>query len=129
MEAQIFSWLHEKLVVSFDDMTNLSKPLREKLGRKMQNYSVKSRNGAGFKIDGTSKFLFELYDGNLIENVLMKYHHGNSVCISSQVGCRMGCRFCASTLDGCVRNLTPSEMLDQIYIRFRKFPVRELIML
>ncbi len=58
---------------------------------------------------------FKLYDGNLIESVLMKYHHGNSVCISSQVGCKMGCRFCASTLNGCVRNLTPSEMLDQVY--------------
>jgi len=67
------------------------------------------------QIDGTSKYLFKLYDGNLIESVLMKYHHGNSVCISSQVGCRMGCRFCASTLDGMVRNLAPSEMLDQIY--------------
>lgn len=67
------------------------------------------------RIDGTRKYLFELYDGNLIESVFMKYHHGNSVCISSQVGCKMGCRFCASTLNGCVRNLSPSEMLDQIY--------------
>jgi 23S rRNA (adenine2503-C2)-methyltransferase len=67
------------------------------------------------KIDDTRKYLFELYDRNMIESVLMRYHHGNSVCISSQVGCRMGCKFCASTLDGCVRNLTASEMLDQIY--------------
>lgn len=67
------------------------------------------------KIDETSKFLFRLSDGNVIESVLMKYHHGNSVCISSQVGCRMGCRFCASTLDGLERGLKPSEMLDQIY--------------
>ena len=112
---QIFSWLHEKLVVSFDDMTNLSKPLREKLEEKCRITALKAETVQVSKIDGTSKFLFELYDGNLIESVLMKYHHGNSVCISSQVGCRMGCRFCASTLDGCVRNLTPSEMLDQIY--------------
>ena len=67
------------------------------------------------KMDGTNKFLFELYDGNVVESVLMRYKHGNSVCISSQVGCRMGCRFCASTLDGLARNLTPSEMLGQIY--------------
>ena len=67
------------------------------------------------KIDGTNKFLFCLKDGNMVESVLMKYKHGNSVCISSQVGCRMGCRFCASTLDGLVRNLTPSEILEQIY--------------
>ena len=67
------------------------------------------------QIDGTKKYLFRLYDGNLIESVFMRYHHGNSVCISSQVGCKMGCRFCASTLNGCVRNLEPSEMLDQIY--------------
>ena len=98
---QIFSWLHEKLVVSFDDMTNLSKPLREKLEEKCRITALKAETVQVSKIDGTSKFLFELYDGNLIESVLMKYHHGNSVCISSQVGCRMGCRFCASTLDGC----------------------------
>ena len=67
------------------------------------------------QIEGTKKYLFRLYDGNLIESVFMRYHHGNSVCISSQVGCKMGCRFCASTLNGCVRNLEPSEMLDQIY--------------
>ena len=112
---QIFSWLHEKLVVSFDDMTNLSKPLREKLEEKCRITALKAETVQVSKIDGTSKFLFELYDGNLIESVLMKYHHGNSVCISSQVGCRMGCRFCASTLNGKVRDLRPSEMLDQIY--------------
>ena len=112
---QIFSWLHEKLVVSFDDMTNLSKPLREKLEEKCRITALKAETVQVSKIDGTSKFLFELYDGNLIESVFMKYHHGNSVCISSQVGCKMGCRFCASTLNGCVRNLSPSEMLDQIY--------------
>lgn len=113
--AQIFQWLHQKLVTSFDEMTNLSKALREKLEKECRITALRAEAVQVSKLDQTSKYLFELYDKNLIESVLMKYHHGNSVCISSQVGCRMGCRFCASTLDGCVRNLTPSEMLDQIY--------------
>ena len=112
---QIYSWLHEKLADSFDEMTNLSKPLREKLS---EEYEIKKVEMAARQIsqeDPTEKFLFELEDGNMIESVLMKYNYGNSVCISSQVGCRMGCRFCASTIDGLERNLTPSEMLRQIY--------------
>lgn len=112
---QIYSWLHEKLVDSFDEMTNLSKALREKLD---QEYEIKKVTMAARQIsqvDPTEKFLFELEDGNMIESVLMKYNYGNSVCISSQVGCRMGCRFCASTIDGLERNLTASEMLRQIY--------------
>ena len=113
--AQIFQWLHQKLVTSFDEMTNLSKALREKLEKECRITALRAETVQVSKLDQTTKYLFELYDKNLIESVLMKYHHGNSVCISSQVGCRMGCRFCASTLDGCVRNLTPSEMLDQIY--------------
>ncbi len=113
--AQIFQWLHQKLVTSFDEMTNLSKALREKLEKECRITALRAEAVQVSKLDQTTKYLFELYDRNLIESVLMKYHHGNSVCISSQVGCRMGCRFCASTLDGCVRNLTPSEMLDQIY--------------
>jgi 23S rRNA (adenine2503-C2)-methyltransferase len=113
--AQIYQWLHQKLVTDFDEMTNLSKDLREKLKQQCRLTALEMVKEQVSAIDGTSKFLFKLYDGNLIESVLMKYHHGNSVCISSQVGCRMGCRFCASTLDGMVRNLTPSEMLDQIY--------------
>ena len=113
--AQIFQWLHQKLVTSFDEMTNLSKALREKLEKECRITALRAKTVQVSKLDQTTKYLFELYDKNLIESVLMKYHHGNSVCISSQVGCRMGCRFCASTLDGCVRNLTPSEMLDQIY--------------
>ena len=111
---QIYAWLHQQLVTSWDEMTNLSKSLREKLSV----YPITALTQADVrisKIDETRKYLFQLEDGNVIESVLMRYHHGNSVCISSQVGCRMGCRFCASTLDGCVRNLTPSEMLDQIY--------------
>ena len=112
---QIYSWLHEKLADSFDEMTNLSKALREKLNA---DYEIKKVTMAARQIskeDPTEKFLFELADGNMIESVLMKYNYGNSVCISSQVGCRMGCRFCASTIDGLERNLTTSEMLRQIY--------------
>lgn len=112
---QIYSWLHEKLVDSFEEMMNLSKALREKLEQEYEIRKVSMIERQISKMDGTNKFLFELYDGNVVESVLMRYKHGNSVCISSQVGCRMGCRFCASTLDGLARNLTPSEMLGQIY--------------
>ncbi len=159
---QIYEWLHVKLVRSFDEMTNLSKPLREKLARQyeireveMLDRQVSAMDGTNkflFRLsdghvvesvlmkslreklarqyeirevemldrqvsamDGTNKFLFRLSDGHVVESVLMKYKHGNSVCISSQVGCRMGCRFCASTIGGLERNLTPSEMLGQIY--------------
>ena len=112
---QIYAWLHEKLVDSFDEMTNLSKALREKLSREYEIKQVEVVAHQVSKADPTEKFLFELSDGNCIESVLMKYNYGNSVCISSQVGCRMGCRFCASTLDGLERNLTVSEMLRQIY--------------
>ena len=111
---QIYAWLHQRLVTSWDEMTNLSKSLREKLSA----YPITALTQADVrisKIDGTRKYLFRLEDGNVIESVLMRYHHGNSVCISSQVGCRMGCRFCASTIGGLTRCLKPSEMLDQIY--------------
>lgn len=113
--AQIYQWLHKKLVTDFDEMTNISKELRKKLEEKCRLVALCEVRVQVSAQDGTAKYLFKLHDGNLIESVLMRYHHGNSVCISSQVGCRMGCRFCASTLDGMVRNLTPSEMLDQIY--------------
>ncbi|MBQ8858107.1 MAG: 23S rRNA (adenine(2503)-C(2))-methyltransferase RlmN [Lachnospiraceae bacterium] len=112
---QVYSWIHEKLVDSFDEMTNLSKDLREKL---KANYTLNSMDAVAVqtsKIDGTQKYLFRLHDGHVVESVLMKYHHGNSVCISSQVGCLMGCRFCASTIGGKVRDLAASEMLGQIY--------------
>lgn len=112
---QVYQWLHEKQVSSFEEMTNLSKALIEKLNQNCFLVSLKKEAVQISKIDGTRKYLFLLPDGNVIESVLMKYKHGNSVCISSQVGCRMGCRFCASTLDGLVRGLTPSEMIDQIY--------------
>ncbi|MBP9999996.1 MAG: 23S rRNA (adenine(2503)-C(2))-methyltransferase RlmN [Clostridiales bacterium] len=111
---QIYSWLHEHLVTSYEEMTNIPKSLREKL----KDYPITALEAVDVQIsaiDGTRKYLFRLADGNVIESVLMKYKHGNSVCISSQVGCRMGCRFCASTLGGLTRSLLPSEMLDQIY--------------
>ena len=111
---QIYSWLHEHLVTSYDQMENIPKSLRQKL----EQYPItvlETLDVQISKIDGTRKYLFRLSDGNMIESVLMKYKHGNSVCISSQAGCRMGCRFCASTIGGLTRNLLPSEMLDQIY--------------
>ena len=112
---QSYSWMHEKLADQFEDMTDLSVALRKKLAENYVLTRLEPVKIQTSRIDGTSKLLFRLSDGNAIESVLMRYHHGNSVCISSQVGCRMGCRFCASTLDGLERGLTPSEMLDQIY--------------
>ena len=112
---QLYQWLHVKQVYDFDDMTNLSKAFREKLNEVSFITDLKQEQVQISQIDGTRKYLFLLEDGNVIESVLMRYKHGNSVCISSQVGCRMGCRFCASTLDGLVRGLRPSEMIDQIY--------------
>ncbi len=110
---QIYGWIHNKLVSDVDDMTNIPVSLRKKLKPDFRSISQVTRLIS--KEDGTNKFLFRLYDGNVIESVLMKYKHGNSVCISSQVGCRMGCRFCASAIGGLVRNLSAGEMLSQIY--------------
>lgn len=112
---QIYEWLHVKLAENFGEMTNLSKDLRERLAREYEIRMVSMVERQISRKDPTEKFLFELQDGNVVESVLMKYHYGNSVCISSQVGCRMGCRFCASTIGGLVRNLTASEMLGQVY--------------
>ena len=112
---QIYEWLHVKLVDSFDEMTNLSKALREKLDSQYRIPMVKMVERQISKIDGTNKFLFQLEDGHVVESVLMRYKHGNSVCISSQVGCRMGCKFCASTIGGLERNLLPAEMVGEIY--------------
>ena len=113
--AQLYSWMHEKLACSYDEMTNISDKLKKVLKENTLYTCLEPVRVQESQIDGTKKYLFRLYDGNLIESVFMRYHHGNSVCISSQVGCKMGCRFCPSTLNGCVRNLEPSEMLDQIY--------------
>lgn len=112
---QLYEWMHVKLARSYEEMTNIPKSLIAKLEERYDYTSLKEVMVQTSKIDGTKKFLFELSDGNLVESVWMQYHHGNSVCISSQVGCRMGCRFCASTLDGLERSLLPGEMLDQIY--------------
>lgn len=112
---QLYQWMHVKLAASLDEMTNLSKEMRGILKGTAFYASLNPVDVRISQIDGTRKYLFELEDGNVIESVLMRYKHGNSVCISSQVGCRMGCRFCASTLDGLERNLKPSEMLEQIY--------------
>ena len=113
---QLYQWIHEKLAGSFEEMSSLSKELRGKLENEASLTSLKVAGERVSAIDGTRKYLFALEDGNVIERVWMQYHHGNSVCISSQVGCRMGCRFCASTLDGLERNLRASEMLDQVYM-------------
>lgn len=112
---QIYEWMHVKLAESFEEMSNLSKDLRNRCKEHFQYTTLEIVQVQESRIDGTRKYLFRLEDGNVVESVWMKYKHGNSVCISSQVGCRMGCRFCASTLDGLERNLLPSEMLEQIY--------------
>lgn len=110
---QVFTWLH-KGARSFDEMTNLSKTLRQKLDSQYEiTVPIIVRKQQSAK-DGTIKYLWRLRDGNCVETVLMQYHHGNSVCISSEVGCAMGCAFCASTKGGLVRRLTPSEMVDQV---------------
>ena len=120
---QIFKWLYEARVSNFDDMTNLSLELREKL---KQAYEIKE-----FKIlkkqvasDGTKKYLFDVLDGNAIETVLMEYHHGFSICVSSQIGCKMGCKFCASTGIPFARNLTTGEIIEQIMAVERDAGVR-----
>ena len=112
--AQLYDWMHVKLSRGFDEMSNLPKDFREKCKELYTYTALIPVEVQESKIDGTRKFLFGLADGNVVESVWMKYKHGNSVCISSQVGCRMGCRFCASTLAGKVRDLRPSEMLDQV---------------
>ena len=111
---QIYGWLHEKNVNSFDEMTNISKDLREKLKENCNITKISIRKKQVSK-DGTIKYLYQLEDGNCIETVLMRYEHGNSICVSSQVGCRMGCTFCASTQHGKVRDLRTSEILEQFY--------------
>ena len=110
---QIFKWLYDEKVQSFDEMTNLSLELREKLKSHytMCNFNILKKQESK---DGTIKYLFDVLDGNAIETVLMKYHHGNSICVSSQIGCKMGCKFCASTGINFIRNLTSGEIVEQI---------------
>ena len=113
--GQVYQWMHQKLAADVDEMTNLSKALREQIKERFAWTSLSIADRKISQIDGTRKYLFRLADGHVIESVWMQYHHGNSVCVSSQVGCRMGYRFCASTLDGLARNLTAAEMLEQVY--------------
>lgn len=110
---QVYDWIY-KGVESFDNMKNISKDLKSKLNEKAYIDNVHIEEVLVSQIDGTRKYLFSLKDENIIESVLMRYSHGNSVCVSSQVGCKMGCTFCASTIDGVVRNLSAGEILDQI---------------
>ena len=110
---QVFKWLYEEKVKEFDEMTNLSLQLREKLKEKytMCNFKILRKLESS---DGTKKYLFDVLDGNAIETVLMSYHHGYSICVSSQIGCKMGCKFCASTGIKFVRSLTSGEIVEQI---------------
>ena len=114
---QLYQWLHSKYVGTVDEMSNLPKGFREEI--KKDFISIEEETRQVSQKDGTIKFLFRLNDGQMIESVFMKYSYGNSICISSQAGCRMGCKFCASTIGGLVRNLTASEMLEQVYMAMR----------
>lgn len=122
--GQIYSWLHKQNVDSFDEMTNLSKTLRENLKNYYDIYSCTIEKKLVSVYDNTVKYLFRLHDGELIESVVMKYKYGYTICVSSQVGCRMGCSFCASGIAGFIRNLTPSEILSQIYVAQKDLSVR-----
>ncbi|MBQ5328387.1 MAG: 23S rRNA (adenine(2503)-C(2))-methyltransferase RlmN [Oscillospiraceae bacterium] len=113
---QIYSWLHEKRVMDYSEMTNLPAALREKLSAEYNLSKVTIERRLVSKLDGTVKYLFRLEDGEHVEGVRMSYKRGGSLCISTQCGCRMGCTFCASTLTGLCRNLTPSEMLSEVYL-------------
>ncbi len=113
---QVFSWLHQKGVSSFDEMTNISQDLRQALSEKFEICSCEIETKRVSKEDGTIKYLFRLCDDEYIESVLMKYKYGYSLCVSTQVGCRMGCKFCASTLGGVIRDLSASEILSQIHV-------------
>lgn len=110
---QVFKWIYESEVTSFDDMTNLSLELRDKLKNKFEfhNFKILKKQESS---DGTKKYLFDVLDGNAIETVLMEYHHGRTICVSSQIGCKMGCKFCASTGIKFIRNLTSGEIVEQI---------------
>ena len=122
--GQIYSWLHTRSAESFDEMTDLSKELREKLKKKyvIHNCSIEKKLVSMY--DGTVKYLFRLYDGEFIETVVMKYKYGYTICVSSQVGCKMGCKFCASGIAGFIRNLEVSEILSQIYASQRDLGIR-----
>lgn len=121
---QIFDWFQIYGAMCYDEMTNLPKALRNRLGEDYPVRSCEIELKRVSKIDSTVKYLFRLFDGNFIESVLMKYKYGYTLCVSSQVGCKMGCTFCASTKSGCVRNLMPSEILGQIHAAQRDMNIR-----
>ncbi|MBR5826566.1 MAG: 23S rRNA (adenine(2503)-C(2))-methyltransferase RlmN [Clostridia bacterium] len=122
--AQIYAWLHKRGAESFDEMTDLSKDLREKLKNNYDIYTCSIEKKLVSVYDSTVKYLFRLHDGELIESVIMKYKYGYTICVSSQVGCKMGCTFCASGIAGFIRNLAPSEILSQIYIAQKDLNIR-----
>ncbi len=128
---QIFSWLHQKKVSSFEEMTNIPAQLRDKLSDNFCIPSIKIRKRLVSALDDTVKYLYELPDGACVETVFMRYHHGNSLCVSTQVGCKMGCNFCASTIAGFVRSLTAGEILSQIYQTERdlSLPVDSIVLM
>ena len=121
---QIYSWLHKRGAESFDEMTDISKKLRENLENSYDIYNCSIEKKLVSMYDNTVKYLFRLHDGELIESVVMKYKYGYTICVSSQVGCKMGCRFCASGIAGFVRNLNVSEILSQIYTAQRDLDIR-----
>ena len=127
---QVFTWLHRG-VESFGEMTNLSKPLREKLDGLYTITVPRVARAQRSQKDGTIKYLWRLGDGNCVESVVMQYHHGNTICISSEVGCPMGCKFCASTLGGLVRRLAPSELLDQVIFSQKEsgLPISNIVLM
>ncbi len=122
--SQVFAWLHQKQVTSPDEMTNISKELREKLKKNYLFSSCTIEKKLVSVYDDTVKYLFRLYDGELIESVVMQYKYGYTICVSSQVGCKMGCTFCASGIAGFVRNLLPGEILAQVYTAQRDLGIR-----
>ena len=122
--GQIYSWFHKHGAESFDEMTNISKDLRTELQKKYDIYNCAIEKKLVSVYDETVKYLFRLNDGELIESVVMKYKYGYTICVSSQVGCKMGCKFCASGIAGFVRNLTPSEILSQVYAAQRDLGIR-----
>ena len=122
--GQIYQWLHKSAVTDFSEMTNLSKSLREKLAETFELYRCTIEKKLESVYDGTVKYLFRLNDGEFIESVVMKYKYGYTICVSSQVGCKMGCKFCASTKAGFVRNLRPSEILWQVYAAQKDLDIR-----
>ena len=121
---QIYSWIHEKCVMSFDEMSNISKDMREKLQNRFTFSNCEINTKLISKIDDTVKYLFTLSDGEYVESVVMKYKYGYSICISTQVGCKMGCTFCASAIGGFVRHLTAGEMLAEIYLAQRDLGIK-----